>query len=288
MTVNASPRPARPLQPHGTTARAYGRRRSNIPPCDCEPCIAARRRYGTRRHKLAALGRPGYVPATRAVRHVQALIYAGVTWVEIVAGTGVSHGTLARLRRNDATDTTIQAATEAKILAFPLPAAKRPGEARMNGVGVRRRLQALAREGWTCADIAGQSTLSEENLRRLMRASRVTVATHDCVVALYARLENTPGPSVEAGRRAERKGWPRPVDWYGLNIDDPETAPVIEAERRTRPLVVAEEAEFLASQGFSREEIAARLGLTVNSLQIYLTRARALACTDSPELEEAA
>lgn len=267
----------RPLQPHGTTARAYGRPESGIQPCDCTPCVTALRRYKNQRQALRALGHPGYVPAARAARHVRALADTGMTWTEIVAASGISHGTLSNLLRDDAYDRNIGVRTQERILAVPLPVERRRAERRVDGTGTRRRRQGLARLGWSSDALAGRTTLSVHRLRRLQIAPRVTAATRDEIRALYVQLENTPGPSVEAARRAERKGWVLPAAWDGLDIDDPRAVPDLGA-RSGRPLAVAEDVEFIVrTTGVEdRDLIAARLGITRDTLDRNLDRASAM------------
>lgn len=267
----------RPLQPHGTTARANGRK--NVPPCNCEPCTAATRRYKNHRQALAALGHPGNVPSARASRHANALADAGMTWNEILAAARVSRGVLAKLLAPGGDGIMLNAGVEARILAVQRPAERVGGERRVDGVGTCRRLRALARAGWTCEALAVRLGVTPERVAQWRGAAQVTVGTRSRVRALYAELENTPGRSRRAELKAERDGWLRPVDWDGLDMDDPAVTPTA-VKPALRLLVVAEEAEFLASQGLGREQIAAKLGLAVNTLDIYLTRARKLEGSD--------
>jgi hypothetical protein len=165
-----------------------------------------------------------------------------------------------------------------KILAVPVPTERKPGFQLTDATGTRRRVQALMRARWSSDALAPYLGCSPSRVSQLASATAqaaVTFAVHARVAALYRRLENTPGPSATSGQRAERRGWPSPADWAGLDIDDPAVRPG--PERRPRAaVVVAEEADFLESQGLSQEQAAMRLGLSVNSLQIYRVRAKAM------------
>lgn len=275
---NTTGRAARELKPHGTTARAQGRRRSGIPPCTCEPCVTALRRYQNRRQALTALGHPGIVPAARSARHVRALAEAGATWRQITKTTGISQGTLANLLREDAWQRTVTVTTQERVLAVPLPARRTSGDRRVDAAGTRRRLQALQRIGWSCTALAQHSPLSAERLRKVLRARRVSVGTRAEVRRLFALLECTPGASRECARRAARKGWFPPFAWEGVDVDNPDARPELGGDRVPRPLVIAEEAEFVrrTSGVEDCQVIADRLGLSVPTLKRNLERAKAL------------
>jgi hypothetical protein len=225
---------------------------------------------------MRGLGHPGLVPAAATVRHLNLLLEAGMTWVQIVESAGVSLGTLRKLRLPGAEKGRILATTHVRMLSVPVPTREQRtlGEARVDGTGTRRRLQALARAGWGSPALTEHTSISESQLRRMLRWPQVTVGTRARVMSLYALLENEPGPSVEAARRAERKGWLPPSAWDGLDIDDPAVRPA-EPARILRPLATAEDADFIRrTTGATDDQIAARLGMSKNTLQIHLSRAR--------------
>lgn len=264
----------RPLQPHGTTARAKGRPWAGVPPCTCDPCRDEICRYKRGRVKLRQIGQPGRLPARLAAQRVRALMAAGMTWAQISAAASVGCSTITKLLRDDAR---VTISTHMKILAVPVPAVRKPSSRLTDATGTRRRVQALMRAGWSSDALAPHLGFSPSRVSQLASASvqaSVTFAVRDRVAVLYRRLENTPGVSLTSMQRAERKGWLRPVDWDGLDMDDPEAQSVPEP-RATRAVVVAEEADFLESQGLSQELIAAQLGMSVNTLQIYRARAKA-------------
>lgn len=169
---------------------------------------------------------------------------------------------------------TILTGTQQRLLAVPLPVGRAGGERRVDGVGTCRRLRALARLGWTCEALAPRLDVSAERVAQWRVAVRVTAATRVRVRTLYEVLENTAGPSSRLGALAARSGWWAPAAWDGLDMDDPAAAPAVErAARRTE--VAMEETEFLTGLGVPRHVIASQLGLSVDSLEKTLARARA-------------
>ncbi len=84
-----------------------------------------------------------------------------------------------------------------------------------------RRLQALARMGWTNTDLAARCGLSQSVITDAQagRRRQITAGTAARVRDLYASLENTSGGSARAAGRAERLRWGPPAAWD--DIDDP-------------------------------------------------------------------
>lgn len=104
-------------------------------------------------------------------------------------------------------------------------------------LGTERRLRALARLGWSSADIAtalGQAGGEGCTSRHLglVRSGRVRQVGRDLAEAVeevYARLSDRPSQktisAALARRNAVAAGWPCPDDWSGLDIDDPRAEP---------------------------------------------------------------
>lgn len=97
--------------------------------------------------------------------------------------------------------------------------------------GARRRLQALARDGYTPRHIAEmvsgligrQDHLGVERIRSGLR-QRVTQELHDAIDDVWQRLAGVTCTRSFAGRVAElaaSKGWPDRAAWHGIDIDDP-------------------------------------------------------------------
>ena len=93
--------------------------------------------------------------------------------------------------------------------------------------GAARRLQALACMGWDCVQIGEYIGSDHNHVSQVRRMQRdiVTKRMHDVVVLTYKNLATVRGPSKRAVADAARNGWAAPVDWWGLDIDDPNTQP---------------------------------------------------------------
>lgn len=97
----------------------------------------------------------------------------------------------------------------------------------VDATGTQRRLRALARMGWSFADIgreigAGWRCPSRQ-LYNILAQKRVHLDTHKQVEAVYERLSHRQGPSPVAATRARKKGWAPPMAWDA--IDDPNDYP---------------------------------------------------------------
>ena len=97
---------------------------------------------------------------------------------------------------------------------------------RVPAVGARRRVQALARIGWTGAEVAARLGITQQALSESIHPDRRQVyrSRHDAIAEVYEALSGTRGPSDRAAKVAEGRGWPPPLAWD--NIDDPDERPV--------------------------------------------------------------
>lgn len=144
-------------------------------------------------------------------------------------------------------------------------------------VGARRRLQALARIGYSAAAVAVEVGCDQHYLQHLRGGwtKRISRRLHDQIDQAYDTLQDTPGPSQITRRRASRADWPPPAAW-GDNIDDPAAMPwdlpevvdEVAVERAMGgwpvPLTHAERREAvkrLSARGISRSQIAELLHL---------------------------
>lgn len=151
------------------------------------------------------------------------------------------------------------------------------GKLTIDGTGTRRRLQALARVGWTYDHIADELNVVRSAVQQWTQNTRVKRATAAKVDRLYRAWSDTPGPSRPAAHRAELAGWPAPIAWDDDTIDDPaakayagETADMdeiaihramrgdqsVQLTRQERLTAV----RLLTERGHSAAEIAALLG----------------------------
>lgn len=265
---------------HGTL-RAYV-----IGKCRCPECTDANRIYANNARRLRAYGRwAPFVDAQPARDHLALLADYGIGWKRAARLSGVSCGTVSRLLYgNPERPPTrhIRPETEARILAVRPILANLADQAVVDAEGVRRRLQALVARGFPVSFLAARLGMQLTNLARIVRCpGRVAAVTARAVIALYEELWNAdPAAHGVAARStacacamAAKAGWPLPMAW-GEEIDDPAFEPVL-ADETPRPLVVAEDAEWIRrTSGATDREIAERLGLSKNTLQIQLGRAR--------------
>lgn len=104
----------------------------------------------------------------------------------------------------------------------------------IDGLGCRRRYQALSALGWPAAALATELGLSSSYAVRALGSNNRKVQHHVAArfVALYERLEGTPGPSSRTRDRARRARWAPPCAWDGINIDDRSARPRFGANPR--------------------------------------------------------
>lgn len=275
---------SRPLPPHGTTARAKGRPASGLRGCSCPTCRAARNRYNKQRRYLNATGRPARVAAGPVADHIRGLLDAGMAWHDLAAGSGCSTATLSALLRGQRT---MRRVVARRVLAVRFA----PSAAHMvDAVGSVRRVRALYAAGHMQKAIARDSGLNRSTVADLLggRLETVSVATARAVREAFERLEMRGAPegvgAVRARNRGAREGWAWPLAW-GEDMDDPHARPLVDAptERTPRPLVVAEDAEFVRrTTGVTNPDlIAARLRITRETLDRNLERAKALRAQES-------
>lgn len=122
-----------------------------------------------------------------------------------------------------------------------IPDSSAPAD-RVDPVGSRRRLQALACMGWDMVRLAERSHVSAQQLRNIANdaapSSGISAATAAAVAGIYAALSCTPGfTPYSMGRSPERQatlkqtwmraaaaGWLPPMSWTPDTIDDPGAA----------------------------------------------------------------
>lgn len=212
----------------------------------------------------------GRVSTEPAALHITALRDAGLGLPRIAELAGVSKPTVWRIPRREQ----MLAGIEAKILAVPIP--DRPIEiasdgAYINGVGTRRRLQALQAIGYTRADLAARIGMSEDGVSDLARGkgSHVTAGLGRRIDAAFRELQLTPGSNAVTRARSLKKGWLPPFAWDEDTIDDPGAEPDLGEHHKLDWL--AEYGELL-DFGLTQQQAADRMGLKLDTLEARLRR----------------
>jgi hypothetical protein len=161
----------------------------------------------------------------------------------------------------------------------------------LDKTGTLRRVQALARMGWSVREVARRAGVARPddllNPRRLVHRDTATA-----VDRVFRELCMTPGPSARAKAIAERRGYAGPLDWD--DIDDPSERPVrdscaevtyhldevaIEETMAGRRVKLSHEERQevfrrLIERGLNASQIAQRLGMTRAAAQKMATRVR--------------
>lgn len=206
----------------------------------------------------------GYVDGAATRAHVEVLIAAGMGWGELAEATG---RTVHWLRKNTGR---VQAATEARVLAVPVPVKMVPG-GQVAAHGTVRRLRALVALGWPAAMLSERLGHSHGWVSRLCVTDQAYVYSRTAVAVdgVYRQLCMTPGPSQQVRRAAERKGWVPPLAWN--DIDDAAEVPDRGAGTR---VTVMQRYQEVVDLGVPGNRVAEVLGIKPESLTTMLTKHR--------------
>lgn len=226
----------------------------------------------------AYAGLPGYLDPPPIRDHINTLHAHGLPLASIARDAGLNEHSVYRIHAGLHDSVRVRAAVALMAVTH------HPNErqAVVLAIGALRRLRALHSLGWSWRAIAHHLPLSEYRVCQLVTRQQVTVTWQHwaAIRDAYEKLSGTAGPSVRARNAADRRGWPTPLDWEGVDIDDPRVtvAPsrlhaahgrVAKAEQRSRAddrraAVAARRAKVaeLTAAGFSAAEIAVRLGVT--------------------------
>ena len=158
--------------------------------------------------------------------------------------------------------------------------------------GTQRRLQALVALGWSFPRIGSHCGLEPSFLKHVAKhQGLVAPLTADRVARVYDELsmrlppQNTGGERQGATRArnvAAKHGWLPPLAWDDDTIDDPTAQPAVLRARQTwRNADLIAEYEHPTAAGYSRAQVADRLGITKARLEKALARHQQQTTTSS-------
>lgn len=236
--------------------------------CHCQACRDANTRWAKNRRLRQAEGtwRP-FAPVEEALDLVRQLRTAGLSSASIAHASGLPSGLVTRLVWDSALRPKRVRTATITALHRALRTPNIPDGALVDATGTRRRIEALAVQGWSIAWVAQRLGCTTTHIAAMRRRARVTKRNADRISALYDEVSMRVGPSrAQHRRRAVRLGWAPPLAWDDDTIDDPAAAPntgtVLRHANGTPVGLDLDDVEHLLSVGCSLHEVAARMGVT--------------------------
>ncbi|MFD5875657.1 hypothetical protein [Streptomyces sp. NPDC060322] len=261
----------------GRTPPQHGERRCYLHGCRRPECLNAHYRYMSRLNLEHSRGQKRRVDAAPVTAHLNLFIEAGWKQAQIERATGVNHRTLGPLLAG--TYPRVHATTARKV--FALEVGPPPVDLDTDATGTTRRLQALVAIGHNYPAIAAAVGIHKDALGVVARGGRtsVRVTTAQAVARAYKKLSRTAGASIRARAQAAELGWHGPLAWDDATIDDPAAEPESDTgtdhlPRNELAVVRRSEVEHLNSFGLSEEDIAARLGMALSTVQTIVRELR--------------
>ncbi|MGL5824850.1 MAG: hypothetical protein ACRCYU_08535 [Nocardioides sp.] len=193
----------------------------------CEPCAVARRAYKRRRPQLVALGHDLVLPVGEVAYAVLTeLLDHGLSTSELSAVTGLSDRNLMRIAKGGP-QTRVRRRVCDQLTALDVAEAL---AGLRTHAGCVRRVQALARIGYSAQKVARRAGLNRDTVKRIQlgEAAYTNQDTRRRVAAVYAELCMRPltrtNVTARTFHQAEQMEWPGPLAWDS-NIDDPTASP---------------------------------------------------------------
>jgi DNA-binding CsgD family transcriptional regulator len=248
--------------------------------CRCEPCRAAAAKASKAWRRDNYLGIVKLVDAQPLKDHVAMLMASGMSFRAIALTAGyTSRNALA----DSMTRSRVRPATMARILAVN-PQRDNRRDAYIDATGSRRRLQALAVNGYSTRDLAGR--LGHKHAATVQdiasgKTPTVRYRTMDAIRDMYEELWDQPGPSQRTAAIAKSKGWLPALAWDDDLIDRPDHE-AEDVRRRGVPGggsgITLEDIEEARKQGYvTAEQIGWRLGVKRDTVQQILSRSDRIA-----------
>lgn len=201
------------------------------------------------------------VDATPARRHLQTLRRRGWTYPLIERQVRLGQVTIARI--HDGGVTQLRADKAAEILALPTTWQHTTLAVPMDGT--KRRLSALAWQGWSGVAVCRELGLSKSSLWHATCHGRIQARTAAVIAGFYDRHAYKPGPDPKYAVEARTKGAIPAAAWDG-DLDDPNNQPADNPNAPQQPGVQLDEVAFLTSWGLTEAQAAKRLGVRPDSI----------------------
>jgi len=248
--------------------------------CRCEPCRAAAAKASKAWRRDNYLGVVKLVDAQPLKDHVAMLMASGMSFRAISLTAGyTSRNALA----DSMTRSRVRPATLARILAVN-PKRDNRRDAYIDATGSRRRLQALAVNGYSTRDLAAR--LGHKHAATVQdigsgKTPTVRYRTMDAIRDLYEQLWDRPGGNERSASIARSKGWLPALAWDDDLIDKPDHQPD-DVRRRGVPGggsgITLEDIQEAREQGYvTAEQIGWRLGVKRATVQQILSRSDRIA-----------
>jgi transcriptional regulator with XRE-family HTH domain len=263
-------RPKRSQVRHGmASCTRYG--------CTREECREARRRASRENYHAAKSEGPARVPSDEAYEHAVELIRASLSPIDIAERSGVSVTQVRRLLRGGLPGM-LRVNSDA-ILGVPMPHESKPGrgDGWADATGARRRLQALAIQGFSTTVLSDESGVARLTISDIRAGTqqRICLSTLRVIILLHDRLWDVDPLDMDLRlsavtrtiKHAERERWLPTEAWD--RIDDPACEP----RKKPTPKYVrtAEDYDELTSRfGLNRRQAAERLEMSVDAVNAAL------------------
>lgn len=217
---------------HGQTPTCYRQHK-----CACAACRTANAERCYTRRKLIAYGRwqPATVDATRARTHLFRLLDIGHTTTAVASMADVTTSAIRHLLhgkphngRPGIPSRRIDRDASERILAVTTDLMLVPAHLKLNSRGARRRLQALAIQGWSRAEISSRTGMPTSALDNVARADRISASVHQAVAHFYDDHWDEPAPRHTPQQRrsdgltrryAMDQGWVPSLAWDDIDRD---------------------------------------------------------------------
>jgi hypothetical protein len=263
--------------------------------CRLPECVERRRQWQRELRRKKREGQPPLIDAGPVRAHLYRLQAAGVTTYRVALIAGIDDWTVRAFMPSSTGHRARKHTTSPEIAAKIL--AVTPEQAitgYTDGTGTRRRIQALAANGWPVRRLAEHLGLHGTYMGDLVNGRQqdrpVFAATAEKVARAYDQLKDQRptrrGIEPRVAKRirgiAAARHWPPTKYWdkFPGAIDDPHFTP---EHGKLRAEILAEEAHWLITAGrLDREQAAARLGVSLFSID------RALREHPQDDLQQAA